>query len=70
MGLSVKEILFADIEGKKYHFALDADDGIYSLVLGPKRARGIQTLFVNGSDEQYRLYLRDIFAVLFNSVTA
>lgn len=70
MSLSVKEIQFVDIEGQKYHFALDADDGIFSLVLGPKRAHGVQTLFVNGDDEQYKLYPHHILEALFNPVEA
>jgi len=55
-----KEIDFVDIDGQRFQFGLDADDGIFSLVLGPARAHGIQTLFVNG-DEQY--YLRPQFIV-------
>lgn len=70
MSLSVKEILFVDVEGQKFHFALDADDAIYSLVLGPKRAHGIQTLFVNGDEEQYKMHTRDILEALFNPVDA
>ncbi len=52
---SVKSIDFVDVDGQRFSFELDADDGIYSLVLGPPRAHGILTLFVNGDDEQYKL---------------
>ena len=56
--MTVKEIKFVDVTGQKYHFALDADDGINSLELGPVN-KGVQTLSVNG-DEQYRLRAHDI----------
>ena len=68
MTQSVKSIDFVDVDGQRFSFELDADDEIYSLVLGPQRAHGIQTLFVNGDDEQYKL--RPQFIVDMTGVTS
>ena len=65
MGQSVKSIDFVDTDGQRFNFELDADDEIYSLVLGPARGHGIQTLFVNGDDEQYKLRAQFIVDVAF-----
>lgn len=58
--MSLISIDFVDVDGQRFSFALDADEGVFSLVLGPARGKGMQTLFVNGNDEQYKLFAHDI----------
>lgn len=60
MTQSVKSIDFVDLTGYRFRFKLDADDGIYSLVLGPVQRHGVHTLYVNGEDERYHLHAYDI----------
>jgi hypothetical protein len=50
--ISLKGIKFIDALGKAFFFELDAEDGIYSLVLLPLR-RGVHRLCVNGETEVY-----------------
>jgi len=60
MTQSVTSIDFIDVDGQRFRFELDAEDEIYSLVLGPRRGQGVQRLFVNGDDEVYALRSRGI----------
>lgn len=62
--MSIRYIRFVDVTGQVYHFELNADEGIYSLVLvkGPKR--GVQSLVINGETEVYHLRPKGIIDMI------
>lgn len=61
--MTLKSIKFIDALGQTFDFELNADEGIYSLVLVTGAKRGFKSLVVNGETEVYHMRPKDIIAI-------